>query len=96
MVAAMSAEVIEDTDRQRFEAHVDGQLAGRVEYKLDSGTVNLVHTEVEDGFEGQGIGSALARGTLDALRESGRPVVNECPFLQRWVEKHPDYQDLLA
>jgi predicted GNAT family acetyltransferase len=92
----MSTQVTEAPDRQRFEAHVDGRLAGRVEYRLDGDTVHLVHTEVEDGFEGQGIGSSLARGTLDALRDAGRPVVNECPFLQRWIEKHPDYQDVLV
>ena len=52
--------------------------------------------EVDDAFEGQGVGSALARTALDDVRASGRSAVPKCPFIRGWIDKHPDYADLVA
>lgn len=84
------------TDRSRFEAVVDGEVAGWIDYRLDGDTVDMVHTEVLDRWEGEGVASALARGALDQTREAGRQLVATCPFVRRYVEKHDEYQDLLA
>lgn len=90
-------EVTENTDAQRYEAHLDGKLAGVADYRLDGDVVVLTHTEVDDAYEGQGVGSALARGVLDDIRsQGGRSVLARCPFIAAWIDKHPDYADLLA
>jgi uncharacterized protein len=83
-------------DEHRYEARVDGELAGFVQYRASVGLVNLFHTEVDDRFEGHGIGSALARFALDDLRadDSVRIVVT-CPFIVDWIAKHPEYADVL-
>lgn len=88
-------------DHSRFEAHLDGELAGVVEYELAEGTVELTHTRVEDRFEGKGVGSALARGALDEIRAGGEPlgqreVIATCTFIAGYVERHPEYADLLV
>lgn len=83
--------------KHRYETYVDGELAGFATYRFEEGRIVFVHTEVDDAFEGQGVGSALARDALDDVRRDGsRRVVPECPFIRSWIEKHPDYQDLLA
>ena len=87
----------ENPEQQRYEAHVDGQLAGFAEYRLDEGLITFTHTEVGDEFGGKGVGSALARTALDDVRaRGGRRVVAQCPFIAGWIDKHPDYADLLA
>src|SRR3712207_7478230 len=48
------------------------------------------HTEVDDQFEGRGIGSALARGELDAARADGLDVLPLCPFMAAYIRDHPD------
>ena len=53
------------------------------------------HTEIDDAYEGQGLGGQLARGALDDVRAQGLKVVAECPFIKAWIAKHEDYQDLL-
>lgn len=84
-------------DRNRFEIRTeDGRLAGFAEYAARAGVVEFTHTVVKDEYEGQGIGSKLARAALDEVRGSGDKVVPTCPFIKSWIEKHPDYQDLLA
>ena len=92
----MSIEVHDRPDLGRYEVTVDGALAGFAEYRRENDVVTFTHTEVDDAFEGQGVGSALVRGALDDVRAAGSPVRATCPFVRRWIEKHPDYQDLLA
>ncbi|MGY2703262.1 GNAT family N-acetyltransferase [Nocardioides sp. HB32] len=79
----------------RYEAHIDGELAGFAEYQLTDRLVVFTHTEVDDRFEGRGVGSAIARFGLDDVRGTGKQVLPLCPFIKGWIEKHPDYQDLV-
>lgn len=82
--------------RKRYEAHIDGELAGYAEYIEMSGLVIFSHTEVLPEYEGQGVGSALARYALDDVRAEGtRRVQPLCPFIKSYIERHPDYQDLV-
>ena len=79
----------------RFEAYVDGRLAGFSAYELTDGVITFTHTEVDDAFEGRGVGSALVRWELDRVRADGdRRVRPLCPFVRAWIDKHPDYADL--
>jgi len=85
-----------NTEKHRYEAVVDGEVAGFADYGIGGDAIVFLHTEVEDRFEGQGIGSALVRGSLDQVRAEGaHDVVPLCPFYRGWIEKHPDYQDLV-
>ena len=80
----------------RYEAHLDGELAGFAEYQLTDRLVIFTHTQVEPKFEGKGVGSALARFALDDVRAAGtRKVLPLCPFIKGWIGKHPDYADLV-
>jgi uncharacterized protein len=89
-------EVRDNPAESRYEAWLGGELAGIAVYALGDQAIVFLHTEVDDRFEGQGVGSALARGALDDVRASGgRHVVPQCPFIKGWIDKHPDYQDLL-
>ncbi|MGD9987041.1 GNAT family N-acetyltransferase [Pseudonocardia sp.] len=87
--------VVDRPERSRFEILVDDEVAGRAHYRLRDGVLAFTHTEVEDRFGGRGIGGALARGALDAARSRGLRVRPDCPFVKGWIDKHPEYQDLL-
>ncbi|GAB3262221.1 GNAT family N-acetyltransferase [Nocardioides dilutus] len=90
-------QVSDNPGESRFEAHVDGELAGFAAYDNTDDLIVFTHTEIFDAFEGQGVGSALARSALDAVHADGtRKVLPRCPFIRRWIEKHPDYQDLVG
>ena len=79
----------------RYEAHVDVQLAGYCEYNLLTDAIMFTHTEVLEAFEGQGIGSAIARHVLDAARSEGKHVIPVCQFIAGYIRKHRDYADLV-
>ncbi|QIG43403.1 N-acetyltransferase [Nocardioides anomalus] len=89
-------EVTNNQAEQRYEARIDGELAGAAYYDAADDLIVFTHTEVDEAFEGHGVGSALARGALDDVRADGRRrVVARCPFIKGWIERHEDYQDLL-
>lgn len=89
----MSEPVVTDNvELQRFEARLDGALAGFAEYQLADELMVFTHTEVDPSFEGRGVGSALAKFALDKLRADGnRKALPLCPFIKVWIQRHPDY-----
>lgn len=87
--------VADATERNRFEAHIDGKLAGYADYIRTTELVVYHHTEVDGAYEGMGIGSTLARTALDDARRRGLRVLATCPFIHGWIERHPEYQDLV-
>lgn len=89
--------VTDNSAESQFKARIGDQLAGVVEYRLTDDRITFTHTRVFDDFAGKGVGGALARQALDAVRADGtRKVVPECSFIAGWLDKHPDYQDLEA
>jgi len=82
------------TDRG-YEIVVDGTVAGYTRVREGDDALEMPHTVVEDEFEGQGLASQLVRGALDDIRAQGRKVHPTCPYITSWIEKHPDYRDLV-
>jgi predicted GNAT family acetyltransferase len=88
--------VTDAPDEHRFEARIDGELLGVAEYRLGEGEITFTHTEVADAAEGRGVGGRLVRAALDDVRGRGLRVVPQCPFVRSYIEKHPEYQDLVT
>jgi predicted GNAT family acetyltransferase len=87
--------VSDSPERGRFVATVDGEQAGFIVYRLRPGLLALIHTEVDERFEGRGIGGRLARFALDQARAEGLAVLPFCPFVNDWMKRHPEYTDLV-
>lgn len=85
-----------NVEKQRYEIFVDGALAGLTQAIEDGEVVTMPHTKVFDEFEGQGLASQLVTAALDDIRSRGKRIIPECPYVARFIEKHPDYADLLA
>jgi uncharacterized protein len=89
------AEVRDNPDKSRFEVYEDGELAGFAVYRHRPGRMIFVHTEIDPRFEGRGLASQLAVASLDVVRATGDKVVPLCPFYAGFIDKHPEYQDLV-
>jgi len=93
----MNTEVRNNPAENRYEVWADGELAGYTQYVLHRGRIAFVHTEVYQSYEGQGLGSRLARAALDDARARRLVVEPYCPFLAGYIERHLDeYRDLVA
>ena len=87
--------VTDNTAESRFEVHVGGERAGLVKYQRKGGELSILHTEVDEKFQGMGLAGILARAALDQARARGESVLPFCPYVRSWIGKHPDYVDLV-
>jgi predicted GNAT family acetyltransferase len=91
----MDVEVVNVPAAKRYEARVNGEVAGFAAYRVRPDAIVFTHTEIDAGFEGKGIGSVLARRALDDVRANGGLLVPLCPFIADFIRRHPDYRDLV-
>jgi uncharacterized protein len=87
---AADAAVRNDEAGSRYEIVVGDELAGYTEYELGEGTITFVHTVVDSAFEGQGLGSRLAKGALSDARDRGLAIDSRCSFMSGYLERHPE------
>ena len=81
--------------RHQFEAEANGSVAVS-KYMLAGGRVIFTHTEVPPELEGQGVAGKLIRTALEHARTEGLAVWPVCPFVRSYLERHPEYQDLVS
>jgi hypothetical protein len=87
--------ITDHADERRYEIRTGGELAGFLRYRLHRGLIELVHTEIDEEFEGRGLGSRLIAFALDDARERGLAVLPFCPFVNNYMQRHRQYVELV-
>lgn len=91
----MAVRVEDNAERGRYEAFVGDRRAGYLTYRRRDDLVAIDHTQVDERFEGEGVGSALIVRALEDARAAGVDVLPFCPFANDYIRRHPDYADLV-
>ena len=86
--------VQQEVTNGRFEIERDGEVA-YLEYSLAGNILELIHTEVPEKLRGFGLASSLAESALLWARERNLKVDIVCPLVKEYVNKHPEYADLV-
>ncbi|OIN94430.1 MAG: hypothetical protein AUJ21_04810 [Anaerolineae bacterium CG1_02_58_13] len=94
-IALNDLQVIHIQENHRFEIRVDG-LVAELTYSMRGDTITFLHTGVPSALEGQGLGSKLAKAGLDYARANGLKVRALCWFVNGYIQRHPEYQDLVT
>jgi predicted GNAT family acetyltransferase len=79
----------------RFEFDAGGEVAFAI-YRLTPQAVIITHTETPRALRGRGIASELVKGALEIIRADGHKVIGACGFVVDYLNKHPEYRDLVA
>jgi predicted GNAT family acetyltransferase len=87
--------VTNNTAANRFEAST-GHGTAMLRYVARGDVLDLTHTAVPQGAEGQGIASALARTALEYARANDLKVIASCRFVHAYLQKHREYADLVV
>ena len=89
-----SAEITDNAPLHRFELEVRGETAVLV-YEKAGNLLRLVHTEVPQSLEGQGVGAKLVSGVLRFAQKNNMKVVPLCPFVAQYVKRHHEYSAIV-
>jgi len=92
----METTVHDVPDADRYEIRDGERLLGIAAYQRRGDEIRFTHTEVNPDAGESGLGSRLVRAALDDVRSKGERVVPLCSFVRGWIERHPDYADLVA
>jgi predicted GNAT family acetyltransferase len=91
----MAASSVRDNKAlSRFELDVEGTMAF-ADYRTRPGMVIITHTETPRALRGRGIASELVEGALQLIRADGLKVVAGCGFVVDYLQKHPEFADLV-
>ena len=92
--AKQDINIIHKESAKRFETSIDGHV-GYISYQERDDKLVYDHTIVPQELGGRGVGSALVKYALNYARDNGKKVVPQCSFVASYIDKHPEYQDLL-
>ena len=90
------AQIVHVREKSRYELRLDGRLIGLAAYRRSNDRMAITHTEVDPSCEGRGLGSRLAAAALDDAAGEGLEVAPLCPFIAYYIQKHPEYERLVA
>lgn len=88
-------QVRDNKAEQEYELEVRGHRAVAA-YQREGDRIVFTHTLVPPAIEGKGVGSKLIRAALESARDQRLKVVPQCPFVAAYIERHPEYRDLLG
>jgi predicted GNAT family acetyltransferase len=92
----METTVRDNPEDSRYEIRDGDRVLGLAAYERRGDTTVFTHTEVDPDTGQDGLGSTLVRAALDDVRGRGGSVVAQCSFVRGWIQRHPDYADLVA
>lgn len=97
MTEQLEYDVVDHTDASRYEARLNGGVvAGFLEYRTEGDTIVMPSTVVDPRHRGHGVAARLARTALDDARVAGKKVDPRCWYVAEYIEKHPEYADLVG
>ncbi len=91
----MEYNIVHNEEKNRFETEVEG-LISVVDYKKHDDVLLVTHTGVPSQLEGRGIAAALTKSLLNYIRNNGFKVNPICPYTKVYIERHPEYEDIVA
>ncbi|MEX2444862.1 MAG: GNAT family N-acetyltransferase [Alkalispirochaeta sp.] len=92
----MSHTVHHEPDSHRFVATVDGDEAYVVYEPKGLDRWVMSHTYTPTALRGRGIAGEVVRTALETARSDGRSVVPVCWYVEGFIQRHPEFQDLVA
>ncbi|RYD68458.1 MAG: N-acetyltransferase [Verrucomicrobiaceae bacterium] len=87
--------VVDQPDRQRFALEEEGKLA-YADYRREENLLIIPYVHADPALRGKGTAGRLMSGMLEIVRARGEKVRPVCGYAATWIQRHPDYQDLLG
>lgn len=90
-----SPEIVHNADHKRFELVLDGEVIGKTYYRADRERRVFFHTEVDEAHQGKGLAGQLIEAAVTETRDAGFRLVPQCPAVDKWLQKHPEFDSIV-
>lgn len=80
---------------QGFSLELDGHRSV-LDYHLSGRRMVITHTGVPAALRGRGVAGQLVQAAVDHARAEGLAIEPRCEYAAAWLERHPQYADLVA
>ena len=87
--------MVENLARHRYELAVDGQVVFANTHKGEGHWI-ITYVEAPPALRGTGAAGRLMHGVLEIARAQGVTVTPQCGYARAWMQRHPEYGDMLA
>jgi predicted GNAT family acetyltransferase len=89
--------VVHNQELKRYELWLDDQKIGHADYEEVDGVWNFTHTEVDPAHQGKNYAAILMREAFaDIEANNYAKVWPVCPYVVKYMQRHPETQGLLA
>lgn len=92
----MEYEIKHNLDEDRFEALINHEIIGVVNYYKEDNVIIVTHTGVKPKYEGQGIAGALTKNVLNYVIKNNFKITPLCSYTKSYIDRHPEHQNLLS
>jgi predicted GNAT family acetyltransferase len=80
---------------KQFELHTGGDYA-TLEFYREGEKIFLTHTETPEALRGKGVAAELVKQTFQCAKDNGFTVVPACSYVADYVNKHPEWREILS
>lgn len=87
-------EVLHDKKNNRFVINIDG-LDSFVEYSVYENVIDLHHTYTPPQLRGKGLAEKVVRAAIEYAKENKLKVIPSCSYVAAFMQRHPEYSELL-
>ncbi len=92
----MTTKTVKNTNLNRYEIFLEGNLAGFADYSIQNQKVVMTHTEVSTSLRGKGLANQLIKYALEDIRSENKKVIPQCWYVELFLKRHPEYNDLYS
>ena len=92
----MTYDIRHNEETSQFETTIDGHVAYAAYDLEDPDMIVFTHTIVPDALAGRGVAAQLVKHGLEHARNNKLEVVPQCSYVATFLERHKEYQDLVA
>ena len=69
-------------------AYDDDKQIGECDFIEEEDTWNIIHTEVNDAYQGQGIARKLVESIIESAKKYEKRVVADCSYARKVIENN--------
>lgn len=88
-------DVLNDAEHGRWIAGLGDEAIAELSYRCVGGRVVLLTTWVDPAYRNNLVATELVSRVLDEIRESGKKITVICPVVGEFIDRNPEYADLI-